>query len=265
MIIHSKYSSKISDSFDAFNDIVFEDVFSIGCDCTTAITMIRMGLRKYSGPLDWVRGGTFRARMELLINGFKKYLDYNLISVKSSEDEHIVFNTLNNIEFVHDFSDISEFESVFKSVKIKYLRCINRFYSRLKSSKNLLLIYTSKFTLINSFEIAELHAKLIEKFGNNIYLIVIENDINQFNIKTEKINDKILKYTLNLKTLDENGRPLIFKRMFLFDTIFDSLKVKGKFIRKWKRKILRPLTNIIPFSNMRTAVRKFLNINNTNF
>lgn len=265
MKIHFKSFSNFNDSLHPFDDITFEDVFSIGCDCTTAITMVRLGLRKYSGPLDWVRGGTFRARMELLINGFKNYLDDHLISVKSNEDTHIVYNTLNNIEFVHDFPEIFDFESVLKSVKIKYLRRINRFYSRLELSESFLLIYISKFTLINSFEIAELHSRLMEKFGNNIYLMVIENDLNQDDLKVQKINDKILKYTLNLKTLDENGKSLIFKRMFLLDAIFDSLKVKGKFIRKWKRKILRPLTNMIPFSNMRTFVRKFLNINNTSF
>ena len=70
-------------------------IFSMGGACSCASTLIRKGLRKSSGPFDWIAGSDFIARSEFLTTDFAHFID---------KDDLVYTNKITGIKIIYVMS-----------------------------------------------------------------------------------------------------------------------------------------------------------------
>lgn len=171
----------------------YDCVFSLGSACFSSELLTRSQLRIFSSPFDWVAGGSFQERGNLICNDFKDFLGLDNLE-KTGEREYpencyIYLNKKTNIYFHHDFPKEEAINNSYPKVQEKYDRRINRLKEKLVNSKRILIVYMElEKELINAnSEIISLTENINNKFGNNnIDLLYIRHDDtmedNKFNI-----------------------------------------------------------------------------------
>lgn len=127
----------------------YDCIFSMGSACFSAELLTKAKLRVFSSPFDWLRGGNFKTRGELICNGFEDFLNIEYLE-KIGEREYpencdIYSNKHNGIEFIHDFPKGEKLADSYPKVKNKYDRRIDRLIEKLYNSEHSLIVYMELF------------------------------------------------------------------------------------------------------------------------
>lgn len=110
----------------------------------------RAGLRRFSGPFDWVSDAPFERRIELLSEGLSDFFrredlvssGEKVVYAEGSLEPHTVYyNKHTKLRHPHDFSFHGEFKKDFEALAKKYERRCKRLIHLLKTSKRVLLVY----------------------------------------------------------------------------------------------------------------------------
>ena len=121
----------------------FDNIYSLGDRCLTASILKELNLRSTAGPLDWVGGGTLKARVELIKNHFESFLKRENLVIASEEinQEGMVWvrDQKYGWSFRHDFNSVN-IDDCYCDVKAKYMRRIERFYKNSQGGR-IFLIY----------------------------------------------------------------------------------------------------------------------------
>jgi len=199
--LKAKFLSKFCDlkSYDL--------IFSMGEACCCATILKRCGLRNYSYPFDWMFGGTFDSRMNLLYKEFENFLRIEDMQYCGSRQDpepcDIYCNKKTDLVFNHDFKINTPLEKSFPIVKTKYDRRIKRLLNVFsQKNKNVLIVYMelpeSQSNPKCDSEIIEITDKLNNKFCANVELFYVAHDetIANSEYHYKKISPKVTKITL---------------------------------------------------------------------
>lgn len=109
----------------------FENVVSLGFFCSVARDIEKLGLRSFSGPVDWV-WSTWNGVYNSMQNEFSNYMPIENLA-QSNHENCIYADRVQGIVFFHDFSKYKSLEKQYKDVKAKYDRRIGYFYENIKN------------------------------------------------------------------------------------------------------------------------------------
>lgn len=226
----------------------YDVIFSLGSACLCSQTLRKLHLQFCSYPLDWVTGGDFIGRVELLVSDFKDYLNqqYLVFYPEWQEPKKNVYqNQRTKIIFPHDFPLDIPFETSFPEVKEKYNRRISRLIKNIETAKRVLIVYVcppvAEQNDVSDNQLKDCYDKIINRFPNkNIDLLYI---ICSKSVGEQKIGDHIFKYSFDYV---EDGTPpykLLCLRSFmqkrnyrLKQTLYDWLRNLIFKIRKKQKK-----------------------------
>lgn len=107
---------------------MFDNFVSLGCFCGTASSLLKYGLRSFSGPFDWIISD-FDGVVDNMDNNFCDFLNKDNLQILS--DESGIIDSKYGFYFKHD--KISGFDEEFEKVYAKYKRRIEKFRIILKS------------------------------------------------------------------------------------------------------------------------------------
>lgn len=247
---------------------VYDIVYSLGYDCTCARYMAKYHLRSYSGPFDWITLCDYKTRMEYILNDFENFLnkeDLEFIPRPPEKDylnpKMIDFvNKRDKFEFYHDFPKGKTLDESFPEIKAKYDRRIKRFDEKLKTEKNILLLWVSHKEKVDNEVFLYYSNKIMEKYGKAIDFIYLENDPSKLQGEFDKIvlSPHVIKY--KLRTLDPHVNGKIPLTAVACDNIFSQLCSKGQRKRKlqylWRRFWVKSLAMFIFYRPWRKAFKK---------
>ena len=116
----------------------YDLIFSLGAACLCSSTLRKKNLQFYSYPLDWVFGGDFTFRVDLLVSDFADYINKEDLVFTGKQNEaknnlcDIYFNKRTNMGFNHDFPVGIPFEEAFPIIANSLflnIYCIMLFFS----------------------------------------------------------------------------------------------------------------------------------------
>jgi hypothetical protein len=132
---------------DAMTHTSFKHILSVGTHCITSNTLKRFGLKKYSGPFDWIFSNIAMVA-HCIGDDFSIFLDRNLHSIVPPEErqidganfcDHLFYLENFGVRFVFNHFDVSKHEYY-----EYYVRCVDRFRSAINSSEPCLLVCISE-------------------------------------------------------------------------------------------------------------------------
>ena len=211
----------------------YDFIFSIGSACQCATMLKKANLRKYSGPFDWVSGGSIYNRLYIVENEFDNFFiknDLILKKYKNNKNVDIIFykNKRTYLEHIHDFNMSNNFNIEYTDVYYKYMRRINRVQEYLKSNKVLMIYMIHPFYekgLLNTNRIIESVQNIRKKYNNkNIDLLITRH----YNFKRNVITHNKIGECLDIYTLSYNLDNNIYKPVNTIQTlqILKQYKIK---------------------------------------
>ena len=149
----------------------FDLIFSLGEACSCTQVLRSLGLQISSYPFDWLYGANFIDRCNILSNSFRNFIEKkDLVYTHKNIHCDVYHNKSNDIVFNHDFKRNIPFDKMYKIVKQKYSRRIERLLEKLKKSKKILIVYietpTKNHLNISSEEIINGFEQIQNKFQN---------------------------------------------------------------------------------------------------
>lgn len=179
----------------------------------TAIALKEFGLRKFSGPFDWISGGYLSGRLNFILNEFDSFLDkedirISNILIDTKLGTYAVNNAKNGLSLPHDFTSIN-LDVSYPIVSEKYERRINRFL-RIMENSSILMVYCSKEDEGISDEcLSEFLSLILEKYRAKRIDMLIVSELNGNktvpNIVRINGNSDILRVRVSSKTLGSKG------------------------------------------------------------
>ena len=204
------------------NNIIYDNIISLGYNCIVCNSMISNKTRQFSLPFDWNYTSDF-ALIEYFENDFNNFFKLeNLSKARYSGNPSCEYIKNENnkkiykIIYVHDgkYDNLIKSDSYYKMQYEKYKRRINRLLKLLNSKKNLLFI-----RLINKDDKIENLIKLEniikKKYTNLNFKILLLSQNKNFKVQNKNI---IIKYF--------NCRGKLKKQYYISKVIseFETLK-----------------------------------------
>lgn len=215
----------------------FKNVISLGFFCSVARDMEKMGIRRCSGPFDWV-WSTWTGVYSFMKNEFADFLLPENMA-QSDFDRNVYADRKYGIIFFHDFTKYKRFEKQYPRVKSKYSRRIGYFYENIKEP-TLFVRYiwngTHKGVWVDEIQQIENDyqdfLKLIKKYNEKNEVIFIAN---------EEFNSRILPifYVKKDEGTVVNRRPLYaneYLKEYLENIDFADREKNIKIYREKERK-----------------------------
>ncbi len=183
----------------------YDNVFSIGAECTTAQALRAASLRKFSSPLDWVSGTSLAERMKLINDDFKLMLKKDSIRISDIiGDTSLNTYRAENVEigmiFPHDFP-CKDIDRSFPIVYEKYQRRIKRLNSKIRSSKNLMVYMIEEGSDFDLQSINQQMKIMKDKFSPerlDLLYITLNKHSDESNAKVYKVSSSSDVYFVQL-------------------------------------------------------------------
>ena len=119
----------------------YDEIFSLGSNCSVAHQIKRHGCRKCSGQLDWVVTQNAGTIIDLLRCQFRDFMLYDNLEILGEHDNcYKVRDKKYDIISVHDFEKDKPLRSTYEKFRIKIDRRINRFLEMVSSLDKILFI-----------------------------------------------------------------------------------------------------------------------------
>lgn len=167
-------------------DTKFDLVISLGEFCACSQYLRKYRLQDYSYPFDWLNRANFSTRIDLLVNNFKDFMEINNLhkmndsTTNLDDKEHdYYYEDKYNFNLLHDFRTGEDFCTEYENVKCKYFRRINRMYTLISQSNNILFVWYGSTNFPDKDTVLSGYNRLVQKFsGKSIYLLIIEHSEN---------------------------------------------------------------------------------------
>ena len=214
----------------------YDEIISFGFNCNTATALDRIGIRKKSYPLDWVRFVEetsnaelgFCGRIALICAKFKDFINKSNLYVAydnqdKPQEQHLgVYNNYNGLRYLHDFLKGKTIAESYPEVKAKYDRRIKRFMNLINSGKKICFIFHSGVAPLSIAAIkysTSIFYKIFPK--SNVDFLILQNDLNIGDkVVYKKISNNICcvsfysgSYEAAIK--QDNADPIIDKLKFV--------------------------------------------------
>lgn len=167
----------------------YDCIFSLGEACFIASSLKRAGLRRFSGPFDWVADAPFEKRMELLRLGFPGFFNKEDLeplgqkvsyAADSSVPHAVYYNVRTGLRHPHDFPFHGDFNRAYIALREKYERRCQRLVHMLRTSRNVLMVYgeTDKAVMsLEKKEVLSLLSRLQASYPeSNLDLLYLKRD-----------------------------------------------------------------------------------------
>jgi len=164
-------------------------------------------------------------KVEMLLSDFKSFIDLEHLGIYEPViDEYPwlnVYNKRNRFHFPHDFPNGKTIAASYPMVKAKYDRRIQRLFSKIAESHNVLAVYLQdswdQFDLTTSYmpdeQLVYWNDSLNKKFPNtNIHFCFLEHSAERKIYEIEKIqlNEKVMRFRSNHSfTRGRDEHPMI--------------------------------------------------------
>ncbi len=134
----------------------YDAIISLGQYCVTSTALSRCHLRKESLPFDWSAGILPEAgrlglevKVKLIANDFQDFFNFEDFENRGNNQENDVqnlwiVNKRTGLQYKHDFSSVSSFESQFETVKEKYMRRVKRLYEKIEKARCPLFLFIAR-------------------------------------------------------------------------------------------------------------------------
>ncbi|MDR1338428.1 MAG: papain-like cysteine peptidase [Rickettsiales bacterium] len=219
----------------------YEFIYSLGEACFIAHTIKYLGLRKCSGPFDWIFGGTFKSRTDVFLDDFRRWFDKEDLKPRFEYSKwpgnEAYENIYTGLFLNHDFREGYDFDAEYTLLREKYDRRTARMLENMKKSKRVLLCYfecqpTEDYPGYRGADDAAINdflARANKKYGGKIDLLYLRHDsempVDHYEIKQENAHLYLARYrAVPLGAAD----PDKIKCMYMFDMIFKILKFTCK-------------------------------------
>ena len=248
----------------------FDLIISIGSDCACTSYLRRCNLQYNSYPFDWLTNAPFENRIELLVNDFKDFMNFDdleimqkptQINADSGHDYYM--NKRNNFYFWHDFPAKTSLIDSFQEINEKYKRRIKRLYDEINQSEKILFVWLSHSKNHNIYEILSEYKKLKDKFNNkDVFLLIIENSEKE--TKEEYENNHVLIIHQDTISNDKKHHydPTMGNKTNNL-RIFKKIKLKTNIQQQFKRliyKIIMVFISLIPYRKKRQSLKSKINM-----
>ncbi len=238
-------------------------IFSMGGACSCASVLIRKGLRKSSGPFDWIAGSDFIARSEFLSTNFAHFIDKGDLIFKNENNGDknnlcdVYLNKRNQLIFNHDFPTGTPFNESYPIVRQKYERRIKRLFDNIKASKTVLLVFIEPPDQKKNFSASELTSsmeKVRNVFPNSKIDLLYLTNCPPSQTKTEYISDNITRIHAYYASTKQGARPYAIntKKLNRLITPYRLKQPLTDLIFWWTKKIL---INLIPNKTYRNRLK----------
>ncbi len=166
----------------------YDCIISLGGNCAVANNLKFRGLRQYSLPFDWLLEYTpdfLENACTHIEERFSRWLHLeNLIFYNLSREEgfygrHKVLDTGAERIFLHDFCQAPLSKEEFDSVKEKYARRIERFYTKIYEARNVLFCVFVTKAQISKERLISCKRRLEKVFPNkeiNFFAVILESN-----------------------------------------------------------------------------------------
>ncbi len=211
----------------------YDFVFSLGEACPCSETIRSLNLQNASYPFDWLYGGNIETRTNLLISGFKDFInkeDLELVGQRKNPLPcDIYLNKKNNIVFNHDFAIDGNLDETYPQVKEKYDRRIKRLYERIDHANKILIMYIenpatkSKTKKVKPL-IMQCYEKIVQKFPNKEFRLAYLNNRKHWFGGKKYLSDNILYYETWFRNKDKKTDAYVVDPEYLHQ-IFSKVKV----------------------------------------
>lgn len=187
----------------------YDYILPFGEVCFTATMMERLNLRMFSGPFDWMYGGSFEDRFNIILGKFENYFNKEDFEFKDEGDGYDVYmNKKTHICYNHDFPHGVSFDESYPVVAEKYKKRISRVFNKFKKGNKILLLYIdfpeSRRSLEDFEKIQDLFAKLKDIYPGvdfSLYIIKHNEKLGPKEVTSVKLNDNInIAYVYNRRT-----------------------------------------------------------------
>lgn len=206
---------------------IYDLIIPIGRSCHTAMMLGKLALRKVSLPFDWLKPSqinmeVFETRINLILNNFKNFFNYEDLEVFGAVDHIRVKNNYTGLAFYHDFPLNIPIDKSFGEISKKYKKRTKRLIKLIKKSNKILFVYMQntwdQMDFTNTTLQPELlklcHYKLSKAYPNKqIDFIIFENDASLDYLEINKviITENITKFISNhtYTESDEQLSPIL--------------------------------------------------------
>lgn len=184
----------------------FDFIMSLGANCMVAYQLKRLGLRDFSGPIDWVINSSLENVNQMIKNRFNDYMELsNLRIIGIHEGFYSVEDMLYNTYSFHDFP-VSSNDCITNYPQFRELlnRRIERFYDRISQSKSALFV-REKATYDETIRLKET-LSLYTKGKVNIMIInnTVENRVISQDWGIEGVYVREMPLNLNVLEIDRD-------------------------------------------------------------
>lgn len=191
----------------------YDAVFSLGNQCFVSRKLHYYNLRLYAGVIDWMISYSLTDVVRLLQNGFVNFMEKETMVCDGYNPEVkellLLRDTIYNIISVHDFLSKENTPTdwnTYPAFKIKLNRRIERFLSKLETSKNILFVRIG-----GTYEEAKLLETALSKMVKGNFQVLLLNPISEYEIIEY---DWELEYTCSIGIpMDGNENPAIWDQI----------------------------------------------------
>lgn len=156
------------------------------------------GLRRFSGPFDWMSGADFIQRFDLFLNRFRHYFDKSdlrFIGMDPGNGRAVYMNDRTGLSYNHDFTNPDLFDAEYPAVAEKYARRINRVLEKMNGGGRTLICYAEFRTKAErqGESLEELIAKANAEYGAPIDLFYARHNpkMRPGEIELRRVNENL--------------------------------------------------------------------------
>ena len=148
----------------SFSQSKYDEIISLGANCATATLLRKLGLRRWSYPFDWVSREDIGNRIDLILNNFENYFNFDDFSFEVKHGKYYAQNHRTGYLMPHDFGRMTQAGpmATYQSANEKYIRRIKRFYDNVRG-REVLFVY---------FEMSKNESKIDIKYLMNLLLLL---------------------------------------------------------------------------------------------
>lgn len=183
-------------------------VVAFGTDCLTAIKQYKIGIKKYTYPLDWCkyRGNkktSLEACTDFVCSKFNDFFNIKNFENRGPTGAHglLLYDTKFDFSFIHEVHEGESFEKMYPELLDKYQRRIKRFLDILNSKDEVVLVHISYEPMgLTEDIVLNCYKKIKNVFPKcDLKFLVFANipTMNQFEYKIKKPNRKITYIAMN--------------------------------------------------------------------
>ena len=153
----------------------YNNCFSLGCACTTASSLSKLGLRSVSGPFDWI-DSELNSVMAQIDNEFVDFMKMENLEVIVDTNPIQIRDKKYNFRFPHEIKKC--FEAEYDDIFDKYTRRIERFIEHIKMPTCFFRMVRAKDEIGYIVSHADYIEGTLKKYNpKNIIVYVLVNNI----------------------------------------------------------------------------------------